>query len=140
MADFFRLGARPVDHNIKPVDSVYYEPLAGEFRVLPAYAGSEKLNFTVREYIGGAITKVGLNGMTLLSPAAIEVGEEILVPSLSPDCYHLMHVVEKTGNSAVAAGQESGFEAVLHFDGDDRHCWVCTGLMNTAAIKRIDFQ
>lgn len=97
----------------------------------------QKLEWTIREYIGSEITKVGLQGAPLLKHDDIKVGDSVLVPSAAQGVYWLMKVLSINDDTAIAEDAET--VSLLKFAEDDRKAWVSACVCNTRGLSRINF-
>ena len=92
-----------------------------------------ELGFTCREYMGTEIYKPGDMETRLTKKDDVKAGVTVLVPGLG-HAWWLMIVKEEGG---VLYGHADKMMAVLEYDQDDRHCWVCGGLINTRGLQKL---
>lgn len=83
-----------------------------------------ELDWTVREYLGGSVRKV-LDGKVLegllTEVSDLQNGDKVEVYGFVFD------VIGNEGALSLKSGKCTGR---LSFNEDDRHCWVCTGIVN----------
>lgn len=91
-----------------------------------------KLNWVVKEYIGSEIFRFG-SEESLTNLEDIKVGDELRMPTLTG--YTKAKVIELNGKKGHA--EQENYAFILEFDGDDRHCWVCGGMINKRAIANL---
>jgi len=114
----------------------------------PDDPNQKPIGFTVREYQGVEISKYDPNRVYLygdkgwdLEPiteeTALQPGEQILVPG--PTGGLVVMTVEKD-TYGVLSGKSDQLSALLEFGKDDRHAWVCIGLVNLRGIERLKLE
>jgi hypothetical protein len=85
--------------------------------VLGADEEKPTLGWTVREYMGTEVYRVGAPGVPILEEGGLQVGDRVLIANLEM-------TVGKGGEGLYA--EVGNLYARLAFDEDDRHSWVCT--------------
>lgn len=96
----------------------------------------KKLEFTVTEYVGCEVTKLDKPGELIREKEGLKPGDKIVVDWNPPLRFEGTVIVDKE-DTYIDCGATRG---ILAFDKDERHCWVCTGLYNLAAIERLDIR
>jgi len=103
--------------------------------------GNQKLGWIVEEFIGSSIYQVppDLENFTgilkkITEQEALQVGMEVLVPGLLGG-YHKLQVAESEGKLFVRSESLAGS---LEFNSGKRGCWVCVGLINLEALRRLE--
>ena len=64
----------------------------------------------------------------------MKVGEVVFVPGLFGG-YHEMTVESVDGRLQLGC---EGWIGTLAFDTDDRHCWVCSGMINRKCLDSVE--
>jgi hypothetical protein len=100
-------------------------PCNQKIEVLPADEenGIRTLNWVIREYNGCEVYRPGKD-YPLLNKDDLKVGDKI-------DCWG--SIAEVTG---LTTAKSEHVIFMLEFDKDDRHCWVCNGVINMRGIER----
>jgi hypothetical protein len=103
-------------------------PLKTDLEVLPAdEIRPSTVNWTIKEYTGTEVFRFGTE-ITLTNKDDLKIGDEI-------DCWGCRAmVISLESNLEHAESDHSLF--TLEFDKDDRHCWVCDGVINKRGIAR----
>lgn len=120
-------------------------PVRTELSVLEADGPTEsKVGWTVRGYLGSEVYRHDLSvysggfvDVSKLSPiteeSGLSDGDELMVRGIAG--FHLMRFTrESEGRGRAESGELSG---LLEFGSDDRRAWVCTGLFNLRALKKL---
>ena len=112
-------------------------PARTELTVLPADPEQKPIGFVCHEYMGARVYKM-LDGVPVEEPLKnrddIRVGTELAVPALMGG-YHVMTVEKDEYGQFTAKGGH--LSAILRFGEDDRQCWVCVGLVNLGAVRKL---
>jgi len=93
-----------------------------------------EIKWTVTEYAGVEIyrNKQDLDALVaMISPPS--VGEEILCPTFNG----FVKAVVKQDQSDLYA-EAGGFVCPLEFSDDSRKCWIASGMINLAGIKKLN--
>ena len=128
-------------------------PVRQDISVLPADEPSRvKLGWYIYEYIGFEIYKITseIRGIAKLHQTLDEektplevfsrredlcAGMEVLFKCAFSSGYGVGIIVrEDDGSLIVDMGGNIG---MLDFDGDERHCWVCTGVINKRCLDKV---
>jgi hypothetical protein len=88
-----------------------------------------KLNWTVKEYIGSEVYHKLQPDTSLFNENDLKDGDEII-------CFSWYFTVKKYTNGELY-GQNKQLTAILEFAKDDRKCWVCSGIINMRAVKKL---
>lgn len=124
-----------VDHEVSP-------DYLGKFKVkvhtdkIPS-SPSKLLNFKCYEYQGVELFRKipGLPGdRSCIVGKELKVGEVVFVPGLFGD-WHEMTVESVDGK--LWLGNE-GWVGTLELDKDDRHCWICSGMINRKCLDSME--
>lgn len=67
----------------------------------------------------------------------LRAGDKILVPGLMGELFVMSVEADKYG-ALTARGEH--LSAVLEFGKDDRHAWVCVGLINLRGLQRLEIR
>lgn len=126
-----------------------------ELTVLPAdNPEGRTIGFTCREYMGAEIhlyngtpPERDENGWVGLEPITdrdgTKISDKVLVHGLFGELF-LMTVDRRMGDESFIAvtvredGTPGGMMGHLKFGEDDRNCWVCTGLFNLRAVRKLE--
>jgi hypothetical protein len=76
--------------------------------------------------------------MALKNFTDIIIGEELVVPTLIGYANAKVISLNKKENEGCAETGDNIY--MLSFNGDNRHCWTCYGMLSKKAIKRIDIE
>lgn len=105
-----------------------------KIEILNADSPDVKLNWTIREYIGGTIYKIiegTLKEEPIIDINDLKTGDWIVVHGWEAQIESIL------GDTAVArSGQDLAH--YLEFDKDQRHCWVGGATINLRAIKKLE--
>jgi hypothetical protein len=107
-----------------------------EIEVLPANNAKQlKLSWTVREYIGSEIYKFDSDQQIIKEPLIykddLQIGMVVAVPTFFG---YAKTIIDKNFQATSEGGK---WTYILEFDKDDRHCWICSGSINLASIKKL---
>lgn len=112
------------NRDLKDIDFVY--PIKTDIEVLPAdKAEPLKLNWIIKEYIGTEIYKFGTEN-PIINKDDLKVGDEVDCWGCKAKVIGLSYAISESGDT----------EFMLSFDRDDRHCWVCDGIINMRGITK----
>lgn len=114
-----------------------------EITVLPADPEKPAIGWTVQERSGFEVyLKPSAPPYIDLPPITekdgLKAGDEILVPSIFGGTFLLM-IVEKDEHGELY-GSSNQLMAILEFGKDDRHAWVCDGLINTRGLEKLQLR
>lgn len=90
-----------------------------------------KLNWTVKEYIGTEVWKVGAENIPITSKDDLKIGDKI-------HCWPCIMTVRQIEGGTDLVAENDKYMAILEFGGDDRRCWVCGGVINKRCIAKSD--
>jgi len=91
-----------------------------------------EIGWIAREYMGQEI--MNLSKEKLTKKEDLIADEEILIPSLTGIVK--AKVVKKEEQTYA---ESDNFLFILEFDIDDRHCWVCSGIVNKKCLEKYNF-
>lgn len=100
----------------------------------------EKLNFIINEYLGPEVFKFKSDGSvnvenTLQNYNDIHIDDKIAIPILTNNYITMIVNIDENGKFY---GKCSNHLAVLEFNTDNRHCWICMGLVNIKSIEKLE--
>lgn len=115
-------------------------PAKNEITVLPEDSpGKRMIGLVVEEFNGTQIKRLRPprgGAVPITEEGDLEEGQEILVPSFYQDAYIPM-VTHRNEDGSLMAKSKSGVTlAVLKYD-QERHYWICLGLINTRGLERL---
>ena len=107
------------------------DELLGKFTVRTeksVISAPKPLNFKITEFLGVELfKKIPLNQEDrCLVGKDLKVGNVVFIPGLVSGWLEMV-VISKDG---VLHLENNNLYGTLEFDKDDRHCWICTGLIN----------
>jgi len=111
----------------------------GELTVLPADGPNGKtINWVVREYCGVELYPI-IDGRPGPDPVPITedlvVGQDYTAIGLFGE--QLRWTVDKDSHGEFSISSGSSLIGCLQRGGDDRNCWVVSGMINTRGLKRL---
>lgn len=114
----------------------FKEPLNSEITVLPADIPGKALGWSVREYMGSPlcyyITGEG-PGEIVKNLDELKPGMQVVAWGQTLITVDVIDPIDPTK----AKGLTGGTHAFLEHGGDDRQCWVCTGLANLRGVTKM---
>lgn len=131
------------------------EEIRQEIKTIPGEEGEPpKLNWTVTEYNGVEVLTApsGLTYEEILEVVnwpenfkpelikdkdAVQEGSIVLIPGLFGGLG--AYRIESTESGSLI-GMSGSVMACLEFGEDDRNCWVCSGLANLKAVKKLNME
>jgi hypothetical protein len=114
-------------------------PVRQDLEVIPDTNpdGSKKLGWMCSEYVGCEVYRFKHGtvwDIPLTKEDDLKVGDEIGVAGLFGG-YHIMTIAKREDGELYADGDS--MMATLSFNGDDRHCWVSSCLINKRAVEKL---
>jgi hypothetical protein len=111
----------------------------GELTVLPAdEPHRKKLNWVFQEYSGVELHPI-IDGKP--GPEPVPMTEDLVVgrdyTAIGLMGEHIRWTVEKDSYGELSISNGSSLIGCLQRGGDDRNCWVVTGMINTRGLKRL---
>lgn len=139
------LPLRPVMEKLEPVVeplppvSEPLLPVKTELTVLPAdEVKSMTLNWVVQEYSGVELHPI-IDGQ--IGPDPVPMTEDLVVgrdyTAIGLFGEHLRWTVGKDGYGEFTISSGESLIGTLQRGGDDRNCWVVTGMINTRGLRKL---
>lgn len=89
-----------------------------------------KLNWTVQEYLGQDVYKKNMPDVLITNKDDLKEGDEIIAGGW-------LFTIVKDQYGVLYGSNQSRLQAILEFNGDDRHAWVAIAFVNTKALEKL---